>query len=76
MTFNPMLCEECQARLITEEQERLASLKTVDEVLKEGLAELIDLARQNDLSEDDIDSVLDAIIDDRADERRRCFKIH
>lgn len=76
MTFNPMLCEQCQARLITEEQERIASLKTVDQVLKEGLVELIGLARQNDLSEDEIDSVLDAITDDRADARRRCFKIH
>ena len=76
MTFNPMLCEQCQNRLITEEQERLARTKTVDQVLREGLDELIDIARQNDLSEDDIDLVLSVIIDKRADHRRRSFKIH
>ena len=76
MTFDPAICEECHKRLITEEEEAAARLQTVDEILKEGIDVLIDIARQNKLTEDDINTVLYAIIDRRAKEVRGGFKIH
>ena len=76
MTYHPALCEECQNRIITVEEEEAASLQTVDELLKEGLNVLIDIARQNELSEDGVDDVLRDIIDDRAKAVRSTFKIH
>lgn len=76
MTYDPTLCGGCQKRLITEEEAEAASHQTIDELLKEGVNTLIGIARQNELSEDGIDGVLRAIIDDRAVEIRSTFKIH
>jgi formiminotetrahydrofolate cyclodeaminase len=76
MTYSPALCEECHKRIITEEEETEARNQTIDEILKEGINVLFDIARQNELSEDGIDSVLRAIIDDRATDVRSTFKLH
>jgi len=49
---------------------------TCHQVLEEAILELFNLGRHNGMTEAEIDEVMEKIMDDRAIDRRKSFKIH
>jgi hypothetical protein len=74
--FDSSLCSNCHERLITEEEEAVASTMTIDQVFLEGVNTLIQIAHDNDMPDAHIDIMLEKILDRRAGEIRKGFKIH
>lgn len=74
--LNPTLCENCHSRIISEEEEAEARTMTCDEILIEGIDELIQIAYSNGLNEDRVDAVLMHVINKRAEDVRSGLKLH
>jgi len=71
-----MLCENCHSRIISEQEEAEARTMSCDEILVEGIDELIQIAYANGLDDDRVDAVLMHVINKRAEDVRSSFKLH